>query len=63
MVHLSALMCGAYRSDVIARIKQSLKGGITTRLISTQLELSKVFPEFDCYIRAAMDSESHLEGT
>lgn len=54
---------GANRSDVIARIKQSLNGGITTKSISTQLELSKLFPEFDCYIRAAIDTESHLAGT
>ncbi|MRS04593.1 DEAD/DEAH box helicase, partial [bacterium] len=35
--HLSALMCGAHRSEVIAAIKKNLKEGIPTRVISTQL--------------------------
>lgn len=37
LFHLSALMCGAHRSKKIARIKERLKKGEPTRVVSTQL--------------------------
>jgi CRISPR-associated endonuclease/helicase Cas3 len=36
-LHLSALMCGAHRSQVIGDIKARLKAGVPTRVVSTQL--------------------------
>ena len=36
-LHLSALMCGAHRSQLIQDIKQRLAAGVPTRIISTQL--------------------------
>lgn len=36
-IHLSALMCGAHRSEVISEIKRRLMAGAPCRVISTQL--------------------------
>ena len=36
-LHLSALMCGAHRIDVIESIKARLAEGVPTRVVSTQL--------------------------
>lgn len=51
-IHLSALMCGAHRSQVIADIKRRLKAGIPTRVISTQLVEAGVDIDFPAVYRA-----------
>lgn len=51
-IHLSALMCGQHRSKVIADIKQRLKDGIPTRVISTQLVEAGVDMDFPVVYRA-----------
>lgn len=51
-IHLSALMCGQHRSEVIADIKQRLKEGIPTRVISTQLVEAGVDMDFPVVYRA-----------
>lgn len=51
-IHLSALMCGQHRSAVIADIKQRLKDGIPTRVISTQLVEAGVDMDFPVVYRA-----------
>lgn len=51
-IHLSALMCGQHRSRVIAEIKQRLKDGIPTRVISTQLVEAGVDMDFPMVYRA-----------
>jgi CRISPR-associated endonuclease/helicase Cas3 len=51
-IHLSALMCGAHRSKVIADIKKRLKDSIPTRVISTQLVEAGVDFDFPIVYRA-----------
>lgn len=51
-IHLSALMCGQHRSEVIADIKQRLKDGLLTRVISTQLVEAGVDMDFPVVYRA-----------
>lgn len=51
-IHLSALMCGQHRSQVIADIKQRLKDGIPTRVVSTQLVEAGVDMDFPVVYRA-----------
>ncbi|MBS4096491.1 MAG: CRISPR-associated endonuclease Cas3'' [Sulfuricella sp.] len=51
-IHLSALMCGEHRSRVIAEIKQRLKDGIPTRVVSTQLVEAGVDMSFPVVYRA-----------
>lgn len=51
-IHLSALMCGQHRSQVIAEIKQRLKDGIPTRVVSTQLVEAGVDMDFPVVYRA-----------
>jgi len=51
-IHLSALMCGQHRSKVITDIKQRLKDGIPTRVISTQLVEAGVDIDFPMVYRA-----------
>ncbi|GAB4124124.1 MAG: CRISPR-associated helicase Cas3' [Sideroxydans sp.] len=51
-IHLSALMCGQHRSEVIASIKQRLKDGIPTRVVSTQLVEAGVDMDFPVVYRA-----------
>jgi CRISPR-associated endonuclease/helicase Cas3 len=63
-IHLSALMCGAHRSLVIARIKEQLKQGIPTRVISTQLVEAGVDLDFPVVFRAlaGLDSIAQAAG-
>ncbi|MDD5094294.1 MAG: CRISPR-associated helicase Cas3' [Dehalococcoidia bacterium] len=62
--HLSALMCGAHRSGKIAEIKQRLKEGIPTRVISTQLVEAGVDVDFPVVYRgvAGLDSVAQAAG-
>jgi CRISPR-associated endonuclease/helicase Cas3 len=63
-VHLSALMCGEHRSEKIIEIKQRLKAGLPTRVISTQLVEAGVDLDFPCVYRAlaGLDSIAQAAG-
>src|SRR3990172_3733972 len=62
--HLSALMCGAHRSQVISQIKQRLKDKLPTRVISTQLVEAGVDLDFPVVYRAiaGLDSVAQAAG-
>jgi len=62
--HLSALMCAQHRSDIIARIKDDLKAGKPTRVISTQLVEAGVDLDFPVVYRAmaGLDSIAQAAG-
>ena len=57
-IHLSALMCAEHRSEVIQTIKQRLKDGLTTRVISTQLVEAGVDIDFPVVYRALAGLDS-----
>lgn len=63
-IHLSALMCGAHRSEVIEKIRGRLKEGIPTRVISTQLVEAGVDIDFPVVYRAiaGLDSIAQAAG-
>ncbi|NTV96767.1 MAG: CRISPR-associated helicase Cas3' [Thiobacillus sp.] len=63
-LHLSALMCGAHRSQVIRDIKSRLKAGIPTRVVSTQLVEAGVDVDFPVVYRAlaGLDSIAQAAG-
>lgn len=63
-LHLSALMCGAHRSQVIADIKDRLKRGVPTRVVSTQLVEAGVDLDFPVVYRAlaGLDSLAQAAG-
>ena len=62
--HLSTRMCGQHRSDVIAVIKQQLKNGEATRVVSTQLIEAGVDLDFPVVYRAmaGLDSIAQAAG-
>ncbi len=62
--HLSALMCGAHRSNRIAEIRASLQAGHPTRVVSTQLVEAGVDLDFPTVYRAmaGLDSIAQAAG-
>jgi CRISPR-associated endonuclease/helicase Cas3 len=62
--HLSALMCGAHRSEWISNIRARLKAGLPTRVISTQLVEAGVDVDFPVVYRAmaGLDSIAQAAG-
>jgi len=64
IVHLSALMCGQHRADVIDRIKRQLKDGEAVRVVSTQLVEAGVDLDFPIGYRAlaGLDSIAQAAG-
>jgi CRISPR-associated endonuclease/helicase Cas3 len=63
-IHLSALMCGGHRSEVIADIKRRLGNGDPIRVISTQLIEAGVDIDFPIVYRAlaGLDSIAQAAG-
>lgn len=60
-IHLSALMCGQHRSEVIAEVKRRLKAGGTVRVISTQLVEAGVDMDFPVVYRALAGLDSIMQ--
>ncbi|MBS3978042.1 MAG: CRISPR-associated endonuclease Cas3'' [Syntrophomonadaceae bacterium] len=62
--HLSALMCGQHRSEIIEKIKQKLKNKEEVRVISTQLVEAGVDFDFPVVYRvfAGLDSIAQAAG-
>jgi CRISPR-associated endonuclease/helicase Cas3 len=63
-LHLSALMCGAHRAQVIRDIKARLNAGVATRVVSTQLVEAGVDLDFPVVYRAlaGLDSIAQAAG-
>jgi len=62
--HLSALMCGQHRSDIIAEIKEKLKNNKPVRVVSTNLVEAGVDIDFPVVYKAlaGMDSMAQAAG-
>jgi len=63
-IHLSGLMCGQHRSEVIADVKRQLEQGNPVRVISTQLVEAGVDVDFPVVYRAltGLDSMAQAAG-
>lgn len=57
-VHLSALMCGAHRSEVIRAVRLKLQSGDPVRVVSTQLVEAGVDLDFPVVFRAMAGVDS-----
>lgn len=57
-LHLSAAMCPAHRSQVLAEVKRRLKAGLPCRLVSTQVVEAGVDIDFPVVFRAMAGLES-----
>jgi len=60
-VHLSALMCGQHRSEVIEDVKQRLRAGNPVRVVSTQLVEAGVDMDFPVVYRALAGLDSIVQ--
>jgi len=62
--HLSALMCGEHRSDIIAEVKEKLKNNQRVRVVSTNLVEAGVDIDFPVVYKAlaGMDSMAQAAG-
>ncbi len=60
-IHLSALMCGAHRSDVIRRIRDRLNRKLPVRVVSTQLVEAGVDIDFPVVYRALAGLDSIIQ--
>jgi len=62
--HLSALMCAAHRSEVLAEVRQRLLDGLPCRLVATQLIEAGVDVDFPVVYRAlaGLDSVAQAAG-
>jgi len=59
--HLSALMCAAHRSEVLAKIKDALAQGAACRVVSTQLVEAGVDLDFPVVYRALAGLDSIVQ--
>jgi len=60
-IHLSALMCGAHRSEKIAEIRNRLREGVSLRVVSTQLVEAGVDIDFPVVYRAMSGLDSIIQ--
>ncbi|HMO58786.1 MAG TPA: CRISPR-associated endonuclease Cas3'' [Roseiflexaceae bacterium] len=60
-LHLSTMLCGAHRRDVIGRVKEQLRIGASCRLVSTQVIEAGVDLDFPLVLRAMGPLDSIIQ--